>query len=323
MADEASSVGDEFAAELRARPTVILVVGMAGSGKTTVMQRLAAHLRAEKKRTYIANLDPASTYVPYPVNIDIRDSLKYKEVMSELKLGPNGGIMTCLNLFATRIDQMLAILEAKAAEGLDYILVDTPGQVEAFTWSASGAVITQALASSFPTTLCYVADSERAAAPVTFASTLLYATSIMFRARLPMVLLFNKADVVRPTYADEWIGDVFALRAALDAQSSAYHSGGASAPAVPGGAYMATFSSSLALALCEFWEEFSPVEFSAMTGHGATELFEAVDRAREEFLASDLCAEILESRRLRAAERAAKGAKQVTQLAKDVAEADI
>ena len=38
---------------------------------------------------------------------DIRDTVKYKEVMKQYQLGPNGGIVTSLNLFATRFDQVL------------------------------------------------------------------------------------------------------------------------------------------------------------------------------------------------------------------------
>lgn len=32
--------------------------------------------------------------------------VKYKEVMKQYNLGPNGGILTSLNLFATRFDQV-------------------------------------------------------------------------------------------------------------------------------------------------------------------------------------------------------------------------
>lgn len=34
--------------------------------------------------------------------------VKYKEVMKQYNLGPNGGILTSLNLFATRFDQVQA-----------------------------------------------------------------------------------------------------------------------------------------------------------------------------------------------------------------------
>ena len=60
------------------------------------------------------NLDPAVAKIPYGVNIDIRKSVDYAGVMKEYKLGPNGGIMTALNLFATKFDQVLKIIEKRA-----------------------------------------------------------------------------------------------------------------------------------------------------------------------------------------------------------------
>ena len=51
---------------------------MAGSGKTTLMQRLNAHLHAQKKSGYVLNLDPAVTDTPYEPNIDIRDTVGAK-----------------------------------------------------------------------------------------------------------------------------------------------------------------------------------------------------------------------------------------------------
>lgn len=82
------------------------LAGMAGSGKTTLIQRINAHLHTNKSPVYIINLDPAVTHVPYGSNIDIRDTVNYKNVMQEYNLGPNGGILTACNLFATRFDQV-------------------------------------------------------------------------------------------------------------------------------------------------------------------------------------------------------------------------
>lgn len=56
-----------------------------------------------------------------------------------------------------------------------YVLLDTPGQIEIFTWSASGAIITDAVAASFPTVVAYVIDTARTTAPATFMSNMLYA----------------------------------------------------------------------------------------------------------------------------------------------------
>ena len=35
-----------------------------------------------------------------------------------------------------------------------YLILDTPGQIEIFTWSASGAIITDAIAASIPMLCC-------------------------------------------------------------------------------------------------------------------------------------------------------------------------
>ena len=76
------------------KPTCVIVLGMAGSGKTTFVQRLVAHLHTKKMRDpeknkapYVVNLDPAVHEVPYPANVDVRDTVNYKEVMKQYKLG--------------------------------------------------------------------------------------------------------------------------------------------------------------------------------------------------------------------------------------------
>ena len=69
--------------------------------------------------------------------------------------------------------QVIQLCEKKRTPQPKYILVDTPGQIEIFTWSASGAIITEAFASTFPTIIAYVVDTARSAAPQTFMSNML------------------------------------------------------------------------------------------------------------------------------------------------------
>lgn len=76
--------------EIKEKPICLVVLGMAGSGKTTFVKKLAQFQR-EEVNPYIVNLDPACREVPYPVNIDIRDTINYKQVMKQYNLGPNGG----------------------------------------------------------------------------------------------------------------------------------------------------------------------------------------------------------------------------------------
>jgi GPN-loop GTPase len=75
-------------------PTVCILIGMAGAGKTSFLQRINSHSKENKIESYIINLDPAVLDVPYGANIDIRDTINYKKVMKEYNLGPNGGIST-------------------------------------------------------------------------------------------------------------------------------------------------------------------------------------------------------------------------------------
>ena len=57
-------------------PICVIVVGMAGSGKTTLMAALQRSVIGPK--SYQVNLDPATKLVPFGASIDIRDTVDYK-----------------------------------------------------------------------------------------------------------------------------------------------------------------------------------------------------------------------------------------------------
>ncbi|CAL9209265.1 unnamed protein product [Musa hybrid cultivar] len=252
-------LSDSSSVSFKSKPVVLIVVGMAGI--------LVCHMQSSSIRGYVLNLDPAVMTLPFAANIDIRDTVRYKEVMKDYNLGPNGGILTSLNLFATKTDEVISAIE-RWADQLDYVLVDTPGQIEVFTWSASGAIITEAFASTFPTIIAYVVDAPRAANPVTFMSNMLYACSILYKTRLPLVLTFNKVDVARHEFALEWMQDFEAFQAALDTYSS----------------YTSTLSRSLSLSLDEFYKNTCSVGVSAVSGAGMEAFFGAVEASAKEYM---------------------------------------
>lgn len=257
----------------------IITIGMAGSGKTTFIHRLTSYLHSIKKPPYVLNLDPAVANLGYEANIDIRDTVDYKEVMKQYNLGPNGGILTALNLFTTKFDQVLSYVEKKAQSGTTpYILVDTPGQIEIFTWSASGAIITDALASSLPTVVAYVIDTPRTAAPETFMSNMLYACSILYKTKLPFILVFNKTDVKDWDFAKEWMTDFEAFQAALMRKKGEGQDGESTE-----GGFMTSLMTSMSLMLEEFYRNLRACGVSAMTGEGMEDFFEKVEEARQEY----------------------------------------
>lgn len=115
--------------------------------------------------------------------------------MKQYQLGPNGGIVTTLNLFSTKFGQVVDLVK-KAGTNHKYCVIDTPGQIEVFTWSASGTIITEALATSFPTVVVYVMDIPRSKCPTTFMSNMLYACSILYKSRLPFIVVMNKVSAI-------------------------------------------------------------------------------------------------------------------------------
>eukprot|EP00039_Didymoeca_costata_P007575 m.101298 g.101298 ORF g.101298 m.101298 type:complete len:329 (+) comp13739_c0_seq1:178-1164(+) len=257
---------EDDAGQAAKKGIALICIGMAGAGKTSFVQKLTSQLHTAGTPPYIVNLDAAVTNIPYEPNIDIRDTVNYKEVMRQYELGPNGGIVTALNLFATKFDQVMGILEQRTLEH-DHLVIDTPGQIEVFTWSASGQIITETMANTMPTVLVYIIDTPRCMNASTFLSNMLYACSILYKSKLPFILAFNKIDIVSHDFAIEWMTDYDALYEAISQDTS----------------YKSSLSSSMATVLEEFYKNLRAVGVSALTGAGMDDFFKAVDEAAVEY----------------------------------------
>lgn len=252
---------------LDCKSTCLIILGMAGSGKTTFVQKLSEHLYENGTPGYLINLDPACYDMPYPANVDIRDTINYKRVMKEYELGPNGAIITSLNLFTTKINQVVTLIEQRTSEHKHFIF-DTPGQIEVFNWSASGMIITETLASQMPTAVVYVIDTVRNINPATFMSNMLYACSILYKTKLPLIVVLNKIDLQSHQFLIDWMKDFEKFEEALENEQD----------------YISGLTRSLALVLDTFYAELKTIGVSSVQGLGMDEFLEAVEEARKEYL---------------------------------------
>lgn len=108
-----------------------IVCGSPGSGKSTYCYGKYQLFNAINRPISVINLDPANDTILYPCAINISDLITLKDVMDQYGLGPNGGMLYCMEYLEANYDW----LEGKLKElGKDaYVLFDLPGQVELST----------------------------------------------------------------------------------------------------------------------------------------------------------------------------------------------
>eukprot|EP00741_Cyanophora_paradoxa_P019866 tig00000217_g19174.t1 len=108
-----------------------LVIGPAGSGKSTYCDQLRTHCENVRRTVHIVNLDPAAENFSYPVAFDIRDLISLDDVMSELGYGPNGGLVYCMEYLLENIDWFKEQVDEYLDD--DYLVFDCPGQIELYS----------------------------------------------------------------------------------------------------------------------------------------------------------------------------------------------
>jgi len=120
-----------------------LIVGPPGSGKTTYCKAISRFMEdGLGRRPIIINIDPANENLPFKPDICISDLVKVEEVMELLKLGPNGGLMYCMEFLEKNWkwlkEQITDACRQALAKNQDpYVLFDCPGQVELYTHQQS------------------------------------------------------------------------------------------------------------------------------------------------------------------------------------------
>ncbi|EHL02416.1 putative GPN-loop GTPase 3 like protein [Glarea lozoyensis 74030] len=109
----------------------VLVMGPAGAGKSTFCSALITHLRNNRRSCFYVNLDPAAEEFTHEPDLDIKDLISLEDVMEEMGLGPNGGLIYCFEFLLENLDFLTEALDPLSEEYL--IVIDMPGQIELYT----------------------------------------------------------------------------------------------------------------------------------------------------------------------------------------------
>ncbi|KAL6212366.1 hypothetical protein ACLB2K_017586 [Fragaria x ananassa] len=174
-----------------------VVIGPPGSGKTTYCNGMSQFLELIGRKVAVINLDPANDTLPYDCAVNIADLIKLSDVMAEHSLGPNGGLVYCMDFLEKNIDW----LEAKLKPLLKnhYLLFDFPGQVELFFLHSNAKNIIMRLIKKLNLRLAavHLVDAHLCSDPAKYVSALLLSLSTMLHMDLPHVNVLSKIDLIQ------------------------------------------------------------------------------------------------------------------------------
>jgi len=191
----------------------IYVTGTAGSGKSMLTSKILEYYQTNGVFASVLNLDPGVESLPYRPDVDVRDYVDIVQIMKQYDLGPNGSMIMANDLIATKIEDIQNEIHGVNP---DYLIVDTPGQIELFAYRASGPFFIQNIDASEKTNI-FLYDGTMIVSPNNFISISLLATSIKLRLGLPTINVMTKTDLI-PDKIDQvlkWSSDPISLEEEL------------------------------------------------------------------------------------------------------------
>ena len=192
---------------------MIFVTGTAGSGKSMLTSKILEYYQKNGVFASVLNLDPGVESLPYRPDVDVRDYVDIVQIMKQYDLGPNGSMIMANDLIASKIDDIQNEIHGVNP---DYLIVDTPGQIELFAYRASGPFFIQNIDAGEKTNI-FLYDGTMIASPTNFISISLLATSIKLRLGLPTINVMTKTDLI-PDKIDQvlkWSSDPILLEEEL------------------------------------------------------------------------------------------------------------
>ncbi|KAI8391165.1 GPN-loop GTPase [Radiomyces spectabilis] len=246
-----------------------IIVGPPGSGKTTYCWGAYQYLTAAGRKVAVVNLDPANDHIPYPCAINVADLITLEDTMNELRLGPNGGIMFCVEYLLKNLDWLTEQLDKLQDH---YFLFDFPGQVELFTHHTAVKEILDRLQKlNYRLVAVHLVDAHYCTDPAKYISVLLLSLKTMIQLELPHVNVLSKVDLIESygklRFNLQYYTDVMDLSYLLDSLNE--------------DAFGSKFKK-LNQALCELIEDFSLVGFYTLCVEdkkSMTNLQQVIDKA--------------------------------------------
>ncbi len=177
--------------------TIITVfTGPAGSGKSSLVKSYGDWLRRVMFMNVAqVNIDPGVEYLPYKPVFDIREWFTLKDIMRKYGLGPNGAFLKASELVAENISKIMDNEPFINMDKWDMILIDTPGQMEAFIFRPASNVFFEALTKLGNPVAVYVIDAS-AIRTISDAVTLWF-LGVLTQAKIGAVVVpvINKVDI--------------------------------------------------------------------------------------------------------------------------------
>ena len=191
----------------------IFISGTAGAGKSLLTSKLHEYYTTNGAFAAILNLDPGVESMPYTCDIDVRDYVDIVSIMQRYDLGPNGALIMANDLIASKIDE---IQNEVNSVNPDYLIVDTPGQIELFAYRASGPFLVENISSEEKTNI-FLFDGALITSPVNFVSIALLATSIRLRLNVSTINVLTKTDLIGDKLKDilKWTTSLSTLENAI------------------------------------------------------------------------------------------------------------
>ncbi|KAJ7593355.1 hypothetical protein C8J56DRAFT_779267 [Mycena floridula] len=172
-----------------------IVCGSPGSGKSTYCYGKHQLFTAIKRPISIVNLDPANDSIPYPCAIDISSLISLQDAMNEHGLGPNGGMLYCMEYLEANFDWLEDRLKELGKDA--YVLFDLPGQVELSTSHDSVKHIVEKLTKcGFRLAAVHLCDAHYVTDAAKYVSVLLLSLRAMLHLELPHINVLSKVDLI-------------------------------------------------------------------------------------------------------------------------------